>query len=1752
MGTSSSYKTQNYLSPEEINSTINSHDIQIIFNKYKHNNDYITLLNFNILTNFYFDNDTSQRLFYITSSNSKHIKYDDFKYLIALFYTTKYTAKLNFLCDFIFIKSHKIIKKDYLLLVNKYFDLSKLLLSIFLDERLLRKYTNDTSKIERSVVYSFIDSNYKNEINSFTMLKIDNTKQKENETNSQPVVYGNNISNVNTYVNDVKIVCKCSFKKSSSNKEMINESNFIILNSNVIPLNANNNTSPSNISNTIYDKIEKEFHLHESRNNGVFPIVSLEKMLEEINIIQSIINAIGNYLRKKTQKSYLNFNTLKDLLKCIHNSNSIQEFLFDILSYPKDYIKQNDLFIFMKDTNSSLSSEVINNFFKIPKIIRKTFNEGINKFIMNENIISSFENLKYLHYIFFNIKPNDKTIEKKCIEILLGDNSINEYIKERITKEKDFYIIDYLFWEKWNTYIQSPDTFTKKTQRQHTKKSLRINTSKISDLHGGLLEGLYYMSDYLLITTKMYTLFSLWYGDQLGPPLKRSKILLDHHNKQSKTNEQLTMSISSSLSLTEDNDNDSEYQEVVKYKQHNALFYGVDYKTGSKFEIEIYPIFLVFFTLNELILKHGSLERIKDFLKQQSNPKKSKTNYYMFSRQTKMTSLLKQLEDSLNKIFEQGKVRLWLYYQHKFHIVSLKGTLEHKGIINSAIFVLEIFSNNQWPIDKLNKKESSNEVFSFKDKKDKNKNCNPIFVGLTNIGNTCYMNSILQLLLNNNELTNLFINETFSKKKHNMNLSNTLNSNVTYTINNELINFLSNKHTKGKLIKEYLNLLIDKYKGEHKTINPKQFKNVCGKYNEVFKGSEQQDAHDFFLFLLDTLHEETNIKCNSNEVVTTSKDKNDNDNNSKENEYEHLLADQQWSNNIRNNASYIHSLYLGQLKSTLTCSQCHKSKISYETFSSLSLPIPEDSKMILDVLLFRLPFTLKPYYDSITSLTMNANANIRTSLKKIKANALTGLYATDNNTNNYNDNSDSESSCSYVQNSVEDNAKPTKEYKLTKLNTQYYNAQKQNVSVPNKNTNDALYANTLNVNIPICIKIEICKKDKCENIIKHIQNIIDLELEQTNTFTSFLITNNGKYIDESLTIAECFIEGQIAYVYELLTYKGIEKIFKYNTKYKEQINTNVEHIIKSELPLMIYNPLTYYNDSGSSTNNNIIINTNIPSDAQMDNQLKKSATIAKGETCSKKDLPFTCTLSQTINNNYNYEIILPIVHRSVSLKKNNVNVFHLINYEYLDTFYDYILLPNNSNCFRFKDLYEMIWEKYEYYLDMPIKVKNSLWWKNILTDNNNNNNNTNKNKQQGSYLSSSPLNHLNQNTKTASFINSNQNLANLLNNCDNNDIHNLKLCSPFVIKVINKKTKRCAFCPWLSFCSGCILGIHNTNTNITFTSEMVLVIEWCRNIYMNYIKTENIHRVFNHSSVNEIKNHNTFITNNNTKIQLTDCVDLFMQKEELNDIHCEKCQRKTMFKKNYEISRFPKHFIITLKRFKYTAYYRQKIHSLISFPLTDLDLSSHACEHINHHPLYDLYGIVNHSGSLNGGHYYSVIKQENAWIKYDDSSAYENKDDLESKNVYILVYQMKNENKNKMILNYKGLLETAYVLYKDNTFNEWDALFNYEVDKEKNKCKEIHGKCMLYYGEPVVVHNKGRGFVINVIKEGEQYYVSVKLDGVNNNNGVVKVKLKDVSKETIKVDYNDNESLKEEQDKNEVPVSKGKDDNKICGKCVIM
>ena len=241
------------------------------------------------------------------------------------------------------------------------------------------------------------------------------------------------------------------------------------------------------------------------------------------------------------------------------------------------------------------------------------------------------------------------------------------------------------------------------------------------------------------------------------------------------------------------------------------------------------------------------------------------------------------------------------------------------------IIVLEIKEKNYWPSYKLKKegKKDDKKIMTYS--------------GLANIGNTCYMNSVLQIFLNIIKLKEIFLKQDEKE--------------------NELfMNFImnSNKSKNGGLIQEFINLLNERWIQEKKEIIPKKFKEICGEYNDTFKGFEQQDAHDFYTFLLDSLHEDTNIKSNfikveENEEINDQITEND-------------LANEYWANNVRNNASYFYALFMGQLKSTLTCSQCKKSKIKYEPFSSLELPIPEAKKIILEITLYRLPYRLKPLF----------------------------------------------------------------------------------------------------------------------------------------------------------------------------------------------------------------------------------------------------------------------------------------------------------------------------------------------------------------------------------------------------------------------------------------------------------------------------------------------------------------------------------------------------------------------------------------------------------------------------------------------------------------------------------------------------------------------------------------------------------------------------------------------------------------------
>jgi len=156
----------------------------------------------------------------------------------------------------------------------------------------------------------------------------------------------------------------------------------------------------------------------------------------------------------------------------------------------------------------------------------------------------------------------------------------------------------------------------------------------------------------------------------------------------------------------------------------------------------------------------------------------------------------------------------------------------------------------------------------------------------------------------------------------------------------------------------------------------------------------------------------------------------------------------------------------------------------------------------------------------------------------------------------------------------------------------------------------------------------------------------------------------------------------------------------------------------------------------------------------------------------------------------------------------------------------------------------------------------------------------------------------------------------------------------------------------------------------------------------------------------------------NKEIKLDACFDCFTQTETLKDDnlwYCSQCKEHRAARKTMSIWTCPNILVIHLKRFSYTRWSRNKISSLINFPLEGLDLYPFCKENeeINREEcIYDCYGVSNHSGSLGGGHYTAYVKnREDAnWYMCNDSSAYklENKSRVVSTESYLLFYKKRN------------------------------------------------------------------------------------------------------------------------------------------------
>ncbi|XP_037316431.1 ubiquitin carboxyl-terminal hydrolase 15-like isoform X2 [Pungitius pungitius] len=145
--------------------------------------------------------------------------------------------------------------------------------------------------------------------------------------------------------------------------------------------------------------------------------------------------------------------------------------------------------------------------------------------------------------------------------------------------------------------------------------------------------------------------------------------------------------------------------------------------------------------------------------------------------------------------------------------------------------------------------------------------------------------------------------------------------------------------------------------------------------------------------------------------------------------------------------------------------------------------------------------------------------------------------------------------------------------------------------------------------------------------------------------------------------------------------------------------------------------------------------------------------------------------------------------------------------------------------------------------------------------------------------------------------------------------------------------------------------------------------------------------------------------------KLKDCIELFTTKEKLgaeDPWYCPSCKQHQQATKKLDLWSLPPVLAVHLKRFSYSRYMRDKLDSLVDFPLRDLDMSEFLINPNAGPCRYDLIAVSNHYGGMGGGHYtaYARNKDDEKWYNFDDSSVSPaNEDQIVSKAGYVLFYQ---------------------------------------------------------------------------------------------------------------------------------------------------
>ncbi|XP_046386606.1 ubiquitin carboxyl-terminal hydrolase 32 isoform X1 [Ischnura elegans] len=271
-------------------------------------------------------------------------------------------------------------------------------------------------------------------------------------------------------------------------------------------------------------------------------------------------------------------------------------------------------------------------------------------------------------------------------------------------------------------------------------------------------------------------------------------------------------------------------------------------------------------------------------------------------------------------------MRLWLFRDENnmMLIEEEEATLEELNVQDEDQLLIEVRNKDlTWP------EEMGSLATNLQDKR-KQAPAEKGATGLNNLGNTCFMNAALQCVSNTRALTQYF---TENMHLYELNRTNPLGM-------------------KGHIAKRYGDLIRDIWSGTAKTIAPLKLRWTIGKYAPRFNGFQQHDSQELLAFLLDGLHEDLNRV--HDKPYLELKDSGGRP--------DVVVAQEAWENHILRNKSIIVDLFHGQLKSKVTCKVCSHESVRFDPFNYLSLPLPMESYIHVEVIVVRLDGSMPIMY----------------------------------------------------------------------------------------------------------------------------------------------------------------------------------------------------------------------------------------------------------------------------------------------------------------------------------------------------------------------------------------------------------------------------------------------------------------------------------------------------------------------------------------------------------------------------------------------------------------------------------------------------------------------------------------------------------------------------------------------------------------------------------------------------------------------